>query len=130
MALTSAQIVAVRRYCGYSLSGNTTSLSYREPVYSNVGLSSLSLDYRLANLSTDEEAAVTGFYLANLYLREQEIQDAASNLDTDEAAVWKHNKQEISDRRELFNQLRLDLCNFLGFSPGRGLANTNRLVRA
>lgn len=90
----------------------------------------ISLDTRLANLSAEEENTLVTFYLANLYLREQEIQDASSNLDTDEAAVWKHNRNEISDRRDLFNALRRDLCTFLGFAPGPQLAMGNRLVRA
>ena len=130
MALTAQQLVDVRRYCGFSVSGNTTSQPYREPVYSDVTLASLSLDYRLANLSAEEENTVVTYYLANLYLREAEIQGAAANLDTDVAAVWTHNKDEVSDRMGLFNQLRLDLCNFLGFEPGRALRSQNRLVRA
>src|SRR5271168_4130463 len=116
MALTAKQLVDVRRYMGYSLSGNTTSQFYREQVYSTLTYASLSLDYRLANLSAEEENTVTTYYLANLYLREAEIQGAAANLDTDVAAVWTHNKQEVSDRMGLFNQLRRDLCDFLGFA--------------
>jgi hypothetical protein len=130
MTLTNQQVVDVRRYCGVSVTGNTTSTPYREPYYSDVTLASLSLDYRLANLAPEEENTLINYYLANLYLREAEVQNASQNLDTDQAAVWKHNKQEVSDRRELFTQLRLDLCNFLGFSPGRGLGNANRLMRA
>src|ERR1700722_10576938 len=130
MTLSAQQVGDFRRYMGYSVSGNTTSQPYREPVYSDVTLASLSLDYRLANLSAEEENTVVTYYLANLYLREAEIQGASANLDTDQAAVWYHNKQEVSDRMGLFNQLRLDLCNFLGFEPGRGLRSQNRLVRA
>ena len=130
MTLTSSQIVDCRRYMGYSVSGNTTSQPYREPVYSDASLASLSLDYRLGNLTSDEENVVVNTYLANLNLREQEIQGAADNLDTDSAAVWKHNANEVSDRRDLFNQLRRDLCDFLGFPPGRSLMNVNRLMRA
>jgi hypothetical protein len=129
MSLTSAQITDCRRYMGYSVSGNTTSQPYREPVYSDVTLAVLSLDYRLANLSTDEYNVVTTTYLPNLNLREQEIQGAAANLDTDQAAVWKHNKSEVSDRINLFNWLRRDLCTFLGFAPGPQLASGNRVVR-
>lgn len=130
MTLTAQQVVDVRRYAGFSVSGNSLSLPYREPVYSDVTLASLSLDYRLANLSAEEENTLITYYLANLYLREAEIQEASSNLDTDAAAVWKHNKDEVSDRRDLFNQLRRDMCDFLGFNPGRALMNSNRLVRA
>ena len=130
MTLTNQQVVDTRRYMGYSITGNTTSEPYREPVYSDVTLASLSLDYRLANLAAEEENTLVNYYLANLYKREAEIQDASCNLDTDQAAVWKHNKDEVSDRRDLFNQLRRDLCDFLGFAPGRALMNSNRLVRA
>ena len=131
MTLTAQQATDVRRYVGYSLSGDSTSQPFREQVYSDAtAFGSLSLDYRLAHLAAEEESTVINFYLANLYLREAEIQNASQNLDTDQAAVWKHNKQEVSDRMNLFNSLRLDLCNFLGFPPGRGLASQNRLQRA
>jgi hypothetical protein len=130
MTLSTQQIVDVRRFCGYSVTGNTTATPYREPAYSDVTLASLSLDYRLANLAPEEEGIVINTYLANLYLREAEIQGAAANLDTDVAAVWTHNKQEVSDRVQLFTALRLELCGFLGFPPGSYLKPLNRLVRA
>lgn len=130
MLLTDAQLVAVRRYMGYSVSGNTTSKPYRQPVYSDVTLASLSLDYRLENLTINEQRVVSDFYLPNLAAREQEIQDAAANLDTDQAAVWKRNSNEVDDRIRLYNWLRRDLCNFLGFPPGPQLDAGNRVVRA
>ena len=130
MALTSAQIVDCRRYMGYSVSGNPTSQPFREPVYSNVTLASLSLDYRLDNLTADEENVVVNTYLTPLNAREQEIQGAAANLDTDQAAVWKRNSNEVDDRIKLFTWLRRDLCRFLGFEPGPELGASNRLVRA
>ena len=130
MTLTNQQVVDCRRFMGYSVSGNTTSQPYREPAYSTVTLASLSLDYRLANLQPEEESVVINTYLTNLYLRESDIQNAASNLDTDQAAVWKHNRNEVSDRRNLFNDLRRELCSFLGFDPGPGLMTGNRLMRA
>ncbi|MFZ0270990.1 MAG: hypothetical protein WAL34_03985 [Acidobacteriaceae bacterium] len=128
--LTAQQCVDIRRYMGYSLSGDTTSQPYREPVYSDVTLASLSLDYRLANLSNEEGCTVVTFFLANLYQRESDIQNAAANLDTDTAGPWKHNANEIQDRTNLFTKLRRDLCAFLGFAPGEGLGSVNRLVRA
>jgi hypothetical protein len=130
VALTNQQIVDVRRFCGYSVTGNTTAQPYREPAYSDVTLASLSIDYRLANLQPEEEGVVINTYLANLYLREAEIQGAAANLDTDVAAVWTHNKQEVQDRMNLFTALRLELCGFLGFPPGSYLRPSNRVVRA
>jgi hypothetical protein len=130
MALTAQNVVDLRRWMGYSVSGNTASQPYREPVYSNETLASLSLDYRLENLSDEETNTLTSYFIPNLTKREQEIQDAACNLDTDTAAVWKRNKDEMRERRDLFNSLRRDLCDFLGFAPGRALMQLNRLVRA
>ena len=130
MTLTAQQLVDARRYCGYSVSGNTTSYPYRELVYSDVSYMTLSLDYRLANLSAEEEGVVVNTYLTPLAAREQEIQGAASNLDTDQAAVWKRNANEVGDRIGLFNWLRRDLCRFLGFAPGPQLSGGNNVVRA
>jgi len=130
VTLTAQQAVDTRRWMGYSLSGNVALSGYRELVYSDVSYLGISLDTRLANLSAEEENTLTTYFLANLALREQEIQAASCNLDTDSAAVWKHNKNEIADRTDLFNSLRRDLCTFLGFKPGPNLAVANRLVRA
>jgi len=65
-------------------------LQFVRLVYSDVSYLGLSLDYSLANLSAEEENTLTTYFLANLAKREQEIQDAACNLDTDVAAVWTH----------------------------------------
>lgn len=89
----------------------------------------LSLDYRLGHLSAEEESTITTYFLPNLSAREKDIQCAASRLGTDQAAVWKRNRTEVSDRRALFNQLRRDLCDFLGFAPGSNLTAGNRVVR-
>lgn len=130
MALTSAQRVDVRRYMGFSVSGDSTSSPYRELVYSSVSYMGLSIDYRLDHLTVDEEAVVVNAYLTNLNTLEQAISDASENLDTDAAAVWVHNKNEVRDRTVLFNQKRRDLCAFLGFKPGPSLGEGgNRLVR-
>ena len=114
---------------GYSLSGDAGSSAYREPVYSNVSFSALSLDYRLSHLSPEEEEVVIDRFLTPLALREQEIQGAADNLDTDQAAVWKRNRSEVDDRIFLFNWMRRDLCRFLGFPPGGSLAGSYRVIR-
>lgn len=129
MALTSLQAVNVRRYMGYSLSGNSTAAGFRELIYSDVSYMGLSLDYRLANLSADEETVLVGYFLCNLQAREQDIQNASRNLDTDTAAVWKRNANEIGDRTDMFRSLRIELCNWLGFKPGPTLMNSGRVVR-
>lgn len=130
MALTDQQRTDVRYYMGYSVAGDPDASPYRELAYSNVSYMGLSLDYRLDNLTASEEARITGFFLPNLTLRESEIQGAAANLDTDRAAVWTRNRDEVADRTHLFTQLRRDLCGFLGFPAGSALSRANRLVRA
>ena len=130
MALTPQQLVSIRRFCGYSVSGDSASNPYRELVYSSVSYMGLSLDYRLQHLSAEEESVVIATYLTPLALRESEIQGAADNLDTAQAAVWTRNQSEVSDRISLFNYLRRQLCDFLGFAPGPQLSTGNRVVRA
>ena len=130
MALTTAQRVDVRRFMGYSVSGDSTSFPYRELVYSAVSYMGLSIDYRLDHLLPEEETVVVNVYLTNLTALEAAIVSASDNLDTDQAAVWTHNKREVADRTALFNQKRRDLCAFLGFKPGPTLGAGNAIVRA
>lgn len=121
--LTTAQQVDVRRFMGYSVSGDAESFPFRELVYSDTSYMGLSIDYRLQHLLPEEEAVVTTVYLARLTTMESAIAGAGDNLDTDSAAVWKHNKDEVSDRTQLFNKFRRDLCGFLGFNPGPTLGD-------
>ena len=100
--LTNQQKVDIRRYCGFSVFGNDTTASppawgYR--YYAQY----LILEYRMNNLSTDEETTLENVYLSNLATLEAAIPTASGNLDTDRAAVWYHNKNEVSDRFKLFN---------------------------
>lgn len=129
MALTAQNLVDVRYFMGLSVTGDTTSAPYRELAYSNVSYMGLSLDYRLAHLSAEEESVLTGYFLKNLALRRQEIQDAADNLDTDKAAVWTRNRSEVANRKAMYAELRAELCQFLGFRPGPGLTAGSRVVR-
>lgn len=121
--LTSAQQVDVRRFLGYSVSGDSTSFDFRELIYSSVSYMGLSIDYRLEHLTSDEENILTTVYLPNLIQLEADITGARANLDTDQAAVWFHNKREVADRTALFNKVRRDLCTFLGFAPGPTLGD-------
>ena len=131
MTLTNAQVVDCRRYAGYSVSGDPAYEPYRELVYTNATyFGSLSLDTRLANLQAEEETVITMIMLPNLHAAESGIGAASGNLDTDAAAVWKHNKDEVSDRVNHYRYLRYDLCTFLGVPPGPTLAAANRVVRA
>jgi len=130
MALTAQQIVDVRRYMGYSVSGAVGSTQYREVVKANVTPLLVLLEFRLLNLSPEEETVVVTTYLTNLATLETAIVGTSANLDTDQAAVWVHNKRERQDREALFNSWCRRLCAFLGFAPGAGLGSgTVALVR-
>lgn len=120
MSFTNAEKVDIRRFCGYGNFGGTPNASgYRfSTAYGT-------LEYKLNNLLAEEEVVVRTTYLTNLATLETAIIGSAANLDTDSAAVWKHNKSEVRDRTALFNQWRNELCNFLGLPPGKGLAGGN-----
>ena len=120
MSFTTAEKVDLRRFCGYGLYGTGTPLpasGYRFSTQYGV------LEYKLNTLGAEEEAVVRTTYFTNLYTLETAIFGTSANLDTDEAAVWKHNKNEYRDRKALFNGVRRELCGFLGIQPGPGLSS-------
>lgn len=114
MAFSTAERVDIRRFCYYPVYGGTPSSFQSYRFFQSYGL----LEYRLSNLAAEEEAVVRTTFLANLYTLEAAIPAAGANLDTDQAAVWTHNKREVADRRALFASWRKDLCEFLGVPPG------------
>jgi hypothetical protein len=123
MALTDAQMTDVRRFAGHPLSGTTLTINANQDiVYVRFGMTIMSLYTRLTTLSASEETVLTG-YLTMLNTLEAAITAASSNLDTDAASVWTHNKNEVSDRTSLYNQHRRAMCGFLGCAPGPALGN-------
>jgi hypothetical protein len=118
MAFTTAEKVDLRRFCGYGLFGGAQPLpasGYRFSTQYGI------LEYKLNTLGAEEEAVVRTTYLANLGTLETAIVGTSANLDTDAAAVWKHNKNEYRDRKQLFDGWRRELCAFMGIPPGPGL---------
>ena len=122
---TLAELTDIRRFCGYSLYGNSASgfMGYR--FFEVQGF----LEYRMLNASPTEIQVVRQ-YLASLYGLEQAIPAAGQNLDTEKAAVWTHNKNEVADRGALFDGWCKRLCAFFGVPPGPGLGGSmpNRIV--
>ncbi|WP_043345569.1 hypothetical protein [Cupriavidus basilensis] len=117
--LTDAQLTDVRRYMGYPLTGTTMPITdYQDVVYGSFGMVVMSLHQRLTTLSASEEAVLINTYLTNLATLESAIPAVSDNLDTDQAAVWKHNAREQADRDRLFDSWRRRLCEFIGFAPG------------
>ena len=120
MAFTTREKVDIRRFCGYGLYGTGTpspASGYRFSTQYGV------LEYKMNTLGVEEEAVVRATYLANLRVLETAIIGASANLDTESAAVWKRNKNEVKDRRELFNDWRRNLCGFFGITTGPDLSN-------
>ncbi|TCG09355.1 hypothetical protein BZM27_06020 [Paraburkholderia steynii] len=111
---TSAQLVDIRRHTGYPAYGDGAVVFPAPWLQRNY----LALEYRLQHMSTDEGSVVVNTYLANLTTLENAIPTTSDNLDTDQAAVWTHNKNELRDREALFDSWRRRLCNFLGVPRG------------
>jgi len=120
---TDAQFVDIRRFCGYPIFGNGA-VVYFPAAWTLRQYQAL--EYRLNNMDVNEGNVVVNTYLTSLYALETAIVGTSANLDTDEAAVWKHNKNEQRDRDRLFDSWRMRLCNFLGIPPGPNFPGQNR----
>lgn len=120
MAFTNAERVDVRRFCGYGAFGGVASPAFGYRFFKSYG----TLEFKLNNLAVEEEAVVRATYLPNLATLETAIFGASSNLDTDRAAVWTHNKREVADRTALYLQVRRQLCDFLGVEPGPAVSSS------
>ncbi|WP_137010146.1 hypothetical protein [Aquitalea aquatilis] len=119
MAFTDAEKTDIRRFCGYPVFGGQPVQAFGHRFFTQYG----TLEFRLNNLQAVEEAVIRTTYLANLQQLETDIVGTRVNLDTDEAAVWKHNRREQADREALFDSWRRKLCGFLGVSPGPALGD-------
>ncbi len=111
---TDAQLVDIRRFCGYPAYGSGAVVNPLPWIMKYYQV----LEYKLQNLDAAEGAVVVTTYLTPLYTLETAITGAGANLDTDQAAVWVHNKNEVRDRDALFANWRRKLCAFLGVPPG------------
>jgi hypothetical protein len=115
MAFSEAENTDIRRFCGYPAHG-VGGLLQGWRYYQVYGL----LEYRLLHLSGSEETVVR-HYLTTLSALERAVVEASGNLDTDQAAVWTHNRDEVRDRVRLFDDWRRRLAGFLGVPPGPAL---------
>lgn len=113
---SDAEKADIRRFCGYPAygAGDAGFESWR--FFQAYG----TLEYRLNNLAV-AEAAVVLQYLSTLATIEAAIPRLSDNLDTESAAAWTHNGNELRDRTNLFDGWRRRLCGFLGVPPGPDL---------
>lgn len=117
--LTDQQALDVRRYAGYPLTADTPVDDTRDFAYGWVSPGVWqTLFHRLNNLQPAEESTLINVYLVNLNSLEAAVPTASDNLDTDQAAVWYHNKNEMSDRLRLFDEWRCRMCDFIGIQRG------------
>jgi hypothetical protein len=119
MAFTDAEKTDIRRFCGYPAYGSAVAGFQSWRFHQAFGL----LEFRMNNLST-AEAGILRRYLGTLIALECAVPRAADNLDTDQAAVWTRNRDELRDRARLFDDWRRRLCGFLGIPPGPDLAES------
>lgn len=113
MALTDAQKDQVRRHVGYPVFGNGISASPPSFGYRYYQWY-LTLEYRMNNLSANQEDLLNNTYVSNCTSAFNAIQDARDNLDTDRAAVWYHNKNEVRDRLDFYKVNCHLLAEYLG----------------
>lgn len=120
---TTAEKVDIRRYCGYGLFGSQAfpASGYRFSTQYGV------LEYKLNNMLPEEEAVVRTTYLPSLAQLETDIPGVRQNLDTAQAAVWTHNKNELQDRAALFGHYRREFCRFLGVPHGPALNDSSSI---
>ncbi len=111
---TDQQKVDIRRWCGYPEYGTGTVVF----PYPWIMRYYLALETRLDTTTADEGATIVSVFLTPLANLEMAIPGASPNLATDEAAPWKHNKNEVRDRVALFDEWRHRLCDMLGVPPG------------
>ncbi|MGH7153707.1 MAG: hypothetical protein ACREF3_07230 [Acetobacteraceae bacterium] len=116
---TDAERTDIRRFCGYPAYGATPAGFDNWRFFQVYGL----LEFRINNLSAEEEAVVRR-YLAQLTALEFAVPRASDSLDTDQAAIWTRNPNEVRDRTTLFDEWRRRLCGFLGIPPGPALTGS------
>ena len=118
MAFNEGERTDIRRYCGYPAYGSGDAGFQGWRFFQVYGL----MEWRISHLTGSEELVVRR-YLATLCQLELAVPTAAANLDTDRAAVWQHNANEVRERASLFDDWRRRLCAFLGLPPGPGLGD-------
>jgi hypothetical protein len=121
--LTDPERVDIRRFCGYPAYGAARTGTQSWRYFQSYG----QLEFRLTNLS-DAEVVIARRYLATLTTLELAIPAASDNLDTDQATMWKHNKEELTDRIRLLDEWRRRLCSFIGVAPGTSLSSGSTVV--
>lgn len=123
MAFTDAQKTDIRRFCNLPAFGSQPVQAFGYRFFTWYG----TLEFQMNNLQPTEEAVVIDF-ITKLTQLETDVYDSRLNLDTDRAAVWYHNKNEVRDRQGLFNLWQIKLCMFFNMPGDLVPSNSIRIV--
>jgi hypothetical protein len=121
--LTEAQKSDIRRFMGYPMFGDLPNQMFGCRFMTHYGV----MEYRMIHLSASEEAVVIQM-IADCATLETAIMSVSSNLDTDRAAVWFHNKEEFTDRKQMYRWKRSELCKFFGVPNGPGMGTPGEII--
>jgi len=119
-ALTDAERDDVRDFCGYPAYGDGNSGFQGWRYFQPYGV----LEYRMSNMAPGQLQKARQ-YLADLYALKAAVPASSANLDTDQAAVWHHNRDEVAHRMHLYDTWRRQLIAFLGVPPGPALSGAS-----
>jgi len=123
MTFTPEEKTDIRRYVGYGVFGDTPQYPFGIRYFTFSG----DLEFKMNYLQPTEETVARGI-LADCKTTEAAIVTTSDNLDTDRAAVWYHNKNELHDREQLFRYYCKKLADFLQVFFAKGSDNQPRLV--
>ena len=149
-SLSAAEITDIRRFCGYpprpmatvtanDLAGALGALAASSPTFPlttqqiggvltalgipGVPVSADPCSLAIMGLSDEELDVIRSVYLANLTLLEADIPGARVTLNVAKAAAFTRNPEEMRERRALFLDWRVRLCQFMGIPTGPYLAS-------
>jgi hypothetical protein len=123
MAFSESEKTDIRRFCGYPAYGSTATGFGNWRFFQAYGL----LEFRMNNLSAEEETIVRR-HLGTLTVLEHAVPRSGDNLDTDQAAIWTRNKDELRDRTRLLQDWQRRLCGFFGVPPGPALHDSSKTL--
>ena len=112
-AFADSEKADIRRFAGYPPYGVGAAGFSGWRFFQAYGL----MEFRLNNMAAAEIQNIR-YMLTQLYTLESAVWGAGANLDTDQAAVWKHNRDEVAHREGLFAMHRRRLASLLGVPPG------------
>lgn len=110
---SDAEKVDIRFFCGYQILGGANVPAFGARYFGSYGL----LEFRMTNMSEPEEDFVRDM-VTDLHILYADVFGTRDNLDTDRAAVWYRNKNEVPDRENLFKYRRVMLCDYIGIAFG------------